>query len=170
MATAAERHFRDALRFEPDDVYLLAAYADFLLDRGRAGEVTLLLRNRTRADTLLLRAGLAAAATRSVDAADTLEQLRSRFAASRLRGDRVHLREEARFTLELLGDARGALALARDNWAVQKEPADALVLLQAAIAAGDVAAVQGMTDWVRHTGLQDARIEKILRKAHPRST
>ena len=170
LADAAGSHFREALRVEPDDVYLLAAYADFLLDQGRAGEVTLLLRNRTRADTLLLRAGLAAAATRSADAADTLEQLRSRFAASRLRGDRVHLREEARFTLELLGDARGALALARDNWAVQKEPADALVLLQAAVGAGEVAAAQNVTDWVRHTGLQDVRIEKILRKAHPRST
>ena len=170
LATAAERHFRDALRIEPDDVYLLAAYADFLLDQGRAAEVTVLLRNRTRADTLLLRAGLAAAATRSADAADTLEQLRSRFAASKLRGDRVHLREEARFTLELLGDARGALALARDNWAVQKEPADALVLLQAAVGAADAAAAQNVTDWVRRGGLQDARIEKILRKAHPRST
>ena len=168
LAAAAERHFRDALRIEPDDVYLLAAYADFLLDQGRAGEVTPLLRNRTRADTLLLRAGLAAAATRSADAADTLEQLRSRFAASRLRGDRVHLREEARFTLELLGDAQAALGLALDNWAVQKEPGDALVLLQAAVGANDLAATQNMTDWVRHAGLQDARIEKILRKAHPR--
>ncbi len=165
---AAEHHFREALRAEPEDVYLLAAYADFLLDQERAAEVPRLLRNRTRADTLLLRAGLAAAALRSADAADTLEQLRSRFAASRLRGDRVHLREEARFTLELLGDARGALVLARDNWAVQKEAADALVLLQAAAAAGDAAAFESIDSWSRSIDLQDIRIDRILKKAHPK--
>jgi len=165
---AAEVHFREALRADPDDAYLLAAYADFLLDQGRASEVSVLLRNRTRADALLLRAGLAARARGSGDAAETMEQLRARFAASRLRGDRVHLREEARFTLELLGDAPAALVLARDNWSVQKEPADALVLLQAALAVGDDAALQALVSWVRACGLQDVRLVRNMKNTHPK--
>ena len=69
-----------------------------------------------------------------------MEQLRDRFEASRLRGDRVHLREEARFTLHLLNDPKAALKLAQENWQVQKEPADVRILLEAALAAHDAAA------------------------------
>ena len=43
-----------------DDNFLLAAYADFLLEQGRAAEVMALLKNWARSDTLLLRLALAA--------------------------------------------------------------------------------------------------------------
>src|SRR6185436_16851932 len=45
---AAERAYRDAMALQRPDVYLQAAYADFLLDRGRAGEVLTLLKDQTR--------------------------------------------------------------------------------------------------------------------------
>jgi hypothetical protein len=44
-----------------------------------------------------------------------LAELRNRFEASRLRGDKVHLREEARFNLHLLGKPQAALRLAIEN-------------------------------------------------------
>ena len=55
----AERHLQEAQRLGPHDAYLLGAYADFLLDQGRAGEVVALLREETRVDGLLLRLTLA---------------------------------------------------------------------------------------------------------------
>jgi len=55
------------------------------------------------------------------------------------RGDVVHRREEARYRLALAGDPGGALALARDNWAVQREPADLRVLADAARALAETA-------------------------------
>ena len=61
-AAGAERAFRDALALGVADVYLQAAYADFLLDRGRAAEVLVLLKDGARADVLLLRLALAAKA------------------------------------------------------------------------------------------------------------
>ena len=91
-------------------------------------------------DGLLLRYALALRAQGAAEADQYVEQLRARFEASRRRGDRVHLREEARFALHLEGDPRTALALAADNWMVQKEPADARILLEAALAANDHAA------------------------------
>jgi tetratricopeptide (TPR) repeat protein len=57
---AAEAAFREAQALGRPDVYLLAAHADFLLDRGRAAEVLALLKDRGRADVLLLRLALAA--------------------------------------------------------------------------------------------------------------
>ena len=55
----AEGHFQEAQRLGPHDAYLLGAYADFLLDQGRAREVVALLREETRVDGLLLRLTLA---------------------------------------------------------------------------------------------------------------
>jgi hypothetical protein len=41
------------------DNYVFGAYADFLLDQNQPREVTALLRDKTRADPLLLRYALA---------------------------------------------------------------------------------------------------------------
>lgn len=173
--TVAETHFRNALAADPDDQYLLAAYADFLLDRGRSREVMSLLAGRGRADGLLLRLALAADAMKSGDATALAGQLRARFDAAAMRGDRVHLREEARCTLHLARDPHAALALALDNWTVQKEPADLLILAEAAAATRDASARAVIDAWVARTGLEDIRITAALRStksattAHPSS-
>jgi tetratricopeptide (TPR) repeat protein len=161
MAEDAQRHFREALALDAADNYLLGAYADFLLDQGHPEEVIALLQDKTRADPLLLRYALALKAQRSNEFAPQVEQLRDRFEASRLRGDRVHVREEARFTLHLLNDPKTALTLARENWQVQKEPADIRILLEAALAAHDAAEADAARDWLRKTGLEDFQIGKI---------
>jgi len=56
---AAERHFRAALEASEKDLYLLGAYADWLLDQQRPADVIALLQNETRVDALLLRLALA---------------------------------------------------------------------------------------------------------------
>src|SRR5580765_8369573 len=119
-------HFRGALALDPRDPYLIAAYCDFLLDRGRAQEVPPLITNQTRNDNLLLR--LALAERQLPDATSAFAQhrreLADRFDAARRRGDALHKREEARYLLMIENDAAGALRLARENWRVQREPAD----------------------------------------------
>ncbi len=55
----AESHYREALALDASDSYLLGAYADFLLERGRAPEVIALLKDKTQADALLLRYAIA---------------------------------------------------------------------------------------------------------------
>jgi Tfp pilus assembly protein PilF len=161
---AAERHFRAALALDPRDAYLKGAYADFLLDRDRAAEVIALLRDDTKNDALLLR--LALAERRLPDHREALAahraDLAQRFDAARRRGDSMHRREEARFRLVLESDARAALALARDNWAVQREPADLRILVEAARATGDQGAMKLATDWIAANGLQSATIVALL--------
>jgi Tfp pilus assembly protein PilF len=168
LATAAEHHFREALALDPSDFYLLGAYADFLLDESRPLEVIELLRDRTRADPLLLRYVLALKAEASPQLVAEAEQLRARFDASRLRGDRVHLREEARFRLHLAGDAHRALQLAQENWVVQKEVADVRILLESALVTHDAAALATVTDWLQRSRLEDVHIEALRRAVmHP---
>lgn len=164
---AAEQHYRNALAATPDDAYLLAAFADFLLDHARADEIVELLQDKTRADGLLLRLALAKQQLRAADTAQLVATLTARFAEARARGTALHLREEAMFTLKLQNNAVRALTLAQQNWQAQREPADARILLEAALAAHQP---QGATDalqWIEQTRIEDpvlralaARIKK----------
>jgi hypothetical protein len=93
--------------------------------------------------------------------------MRERIAAAAERGDRVHLREEARFALAVDGDAGRAVRLARDNWDVQRELADARLLAETAVAAGDRAAAEPVIAWARATGVRDAVLDGWLAKLGP---
>jgi hypothetical protein len=156
----AEALYRQALEARAD-IYTLAAYADWLLDAGRAADVVTLLADRDAADALLLRKALAYRQLGDARAQSAIATLRARFDAARLRGDDSHRREEALFALHLSGDTAKALVLARDHWALQKEPADARLLVQAARAANQNSAAEPVWQFVRDTGYSDV----LLRRA-----
>jgi hypothetical protein len=160
----AERHFRAALAEKLSDQFLLAAYADFLLDRGRPAEVVPLLADWTRSDILLLRLALAESTLGLPAAKDHIAALKARFDAAALRGDKLHLQEEARFNLHLLGEKDKALALAQENWKLQREPRDARVLLEAALAANHPRAAKEALDWLERSGHEDPVLREIAAK------
>jgi hypothetical protein len=54
------------------------------------------------------------------------------------------------------------LKLAEENWRVEKEPADVRILLEAALAAGDVESVETARAWLKQSGLQDRRLDQYL--------
>jgi Tfp pilus assembly protein PilF len=163
----AEEHYREALSIGRDDGYLLAAWSDFLLDSGRPAEVLRELADWQASDTLLLRLAEAAALENSPDAARLAQTLDDRFAAARQRGDTTHRAEEARYALHLRKDPASAVRLAAENYAVQREPRDARILLEAAIAAGDPAAAQPARDWLRDSGFEDQRLRELGQKSAP---
>ena len=151
----AEKHFKDAIATGYTDGFVLAAYADLLLDANRPAEVMALLSNRESSDVLLLRLALAAHALKSPDAEKHIRALADRFSAAAMRGDRLHLQEEARFELTLRKNPARAVKLAAEDWMVQREPRDARFLMEAALAAGDAAAAQPALAWMDKTGYED---------------
>ena len=157
----AERHYRDALAIGRDDGYLLAAWSDFLLDRGRAAEVVDLLAAWVSSDGLLLRLTEAETLLKLPSSMAHRQALDDRYAAARLRGDTTHRAEEARFHLRLKGDAKLAVALATENYRVQKEPRDARILLEAAVAAQDPGAARAVLDWLQTSGFEDALLRQL---------
>jgi hypothetical protein len=132
-----------------------------LLDRGRPAEVLSLLQGQGRADVLLLRQALAAQASQHASAQALAGELAARFDAARQRGDTSHRKEEARFLLDLRGDVPGALKLARENWAEQREPADARTLLQAAWAARDRSAAEPVLQWLASSGIESVALRSL---------
>lgn len=158
---AAEHAYRDALALRLPDVYLLAAYADFLLDNGRAAEVMPLLMPQARADVLLLRLAIAARATQDPKRDALARELAARFDAAHARGDTSHRKEESRFALALQGQADRALVLARANYEQQREVADARILLEAALAARQRVAAQPALSWMQATGIESPVLHSL---------
>lgn len=156
----AESHFRDALALGITDNFLLAAYADFLLEQQRPADVVALLKDRTRSDTLLLRLALAESTLKLPTAPARIKALEDRFAEANLRGEQLHLQEEARFRLSLKQDPAGALRLAAENWKTQREPRDAGILLAAALAARNRPSGQPAIEWLEQSGFEDSRMSR----------
>jgi len=160
-ASSAERYFQAALALDASDNFALAAYSDFLLEHRRAGDVIPLLKDWGRSDTLLLRLALAERALKLPSAQQHQRALAERFVDAAQRGERLHLQEEARFLLELKGDARAALAAAAENWKAQREPRDAAILLAAALAAREPEAAGPALAWLESSGFESAKLRRI---------
>jgi Tfp pilus assembly protein PilF len=161
---AAERHFRAALALGVKDNFLLAAYADFLLEQKRPRDVVALLKGM-HSDTLLLRLALAEKQLGMKEAEAHIRTLGERFAAAALRKERLHLAEEARYQLDLKGDARAALAAAAENWRLQqREPRDAAILLEAALAVRDPGPALPALRWLDESGFQSRKLRALAEK------
>lgn len=160
----AEQAFAEAFKVGIKDHYVLGAYADFLLDQRRYQDVVSLLQSETRADGLLLRLAIAEQALKLPTLNSHTAELAARFAAGRARGTAIHVREEARFTLVLLHDAERALPLAHDNWSVQREPADARILLECALATRNRAAARPVLDWMKTNRVEDVHLQQLARQ------
>lgn len=161
--TAAATRYREALEgTATGDIYSRSAYADFLLDQGRNQEALALVEAgepaQMDADAMQLRRVIALHRLQRPAASAAAQALQARFEAAKLRGENYHGREQARFALEVLGRPESALQWALSNWAQQKEPADALLLQRAAVAAGRPAAAEPVQRLVQQTGWVDRRL------------
>jgi tetratricopeptide (TPR) repeat protein len=154
----AQRWFQQDLNLVPTDFYVRAAYADSLLRQGRPGEALTLLQGYESFEPLLLRIAIAQRQLHDPRQAQSSARLRAAFAAETQRGEAVHRREQARFLLDVEDQPKLSLAAAIENWAVQREPDDVLVLVNAARAAGNTAAAVPALDFVRACGQSDVRV------------
>ena len=161
---AAEKYFKEALVMDITDNYLLCAYSDFLLDQNRFKEVLTLLKNHISIDNLLLRLAIAEQNLRVSNLKEHISFLKSRFTASRMRGDSIHLREEALFTLKLLKQPRVALELSLENWVQQRESWDARIVMESALAANNPDAALPVLKWLEMTGLEDVQLELLSKQ------
>lgn len=164
LPDVAERHFKQALTLGIADTFLLAAYADFLLEQRRPAEVVALLKDKSRSDVLLLRLAFAARQLNLSSAKERESALAARFAAARLRGESIHEGEEARFALEAEHEPKKALMLAQDNWKVQREPRDAQIFLEAALAMKDPVAAHPVLRWLDDSHIEDRHLIRLAQQ------
>lgn len=154
---AAEHWMREGLQVAPDDFYLRGACADLLLRHERAAETLELLRGYESMEPMLLRITIAHLQLHDGTSGRSRALLQNAFDLEQQRGDAVHRREQARFFLDVDHEPAAALAAARENWQVQREPDDVLILLRAARAAEQPQLAEPALEFVHRYGLEDAR-------------
>lgn len=126
----AERHYAAIASLMPHEERHAVAHAGFLRRTGRP-EQALGRLPVAETDAGLLERALSLRAAGRPDGAEIVE-LERRIAADLAEGHEGHLRESARFHLDILGDAEVAHRIAQRNWQLQKEPEDRALLLEAA--------------------------------------
>ncbi|MGH8327634.1 MAG: hypothetical protein ACRET2_12810 [Steroidobacteraceae bacterium] len=161
----ADQHFQAALQWTPGDNFLLADYADFLLDRREPAAVERLLAGYEASDTSLLRIVLAECALREARAGHDVAEMQARFGAMDRRGSRLYDREHAEFVLYAQRDPARALRLAEQNWTVQRSPQDMRILLEAALAARTPKAARPVLATLRQSRLEDPEIARLAAEA-----
>ncbi|MGH8231978.1 MAG: tetratricopeptide repeat protein, partial [Steroidobacteraceae bacterium] len=154
---AAEHWWREGLALMPDDFYVRAACADLLLRQRRAAEARALLSGYESMEPMLLRIVLADQILGDRRDQNDRALLASAFQVEEQRGEAVHRLEQARFLLDVERAPEAALRAAQQNWQVQREPEDALILMRAAQAAGRPGAADAALDFVQQHNLQDVR-------------
>ncbi|MEX1198391.1 MAG: hypothetical protein WEB57_11105 [Pseudohongiellaceae bacterium] len=168
----AENHYRHALQLAPATPYALVHYSSLLLESDRPADVVTLLDAHpgewlnTELRILLAEAlqsiGSDTAQARS---RQLVEELQAEFDATLLRGEAIPYKAFAHFSLNLLDRPGQALSAARDNWSVQKEPSDTLLLARAAAASGDTTVLSEIGQWLEQTGTEHVRLRSLLRDA-----
>jgi tetratricopeptide (TPR) repeat protein len=160
--TAAEHWLREGLQLAPDDFYMRTACADLLLRHGRAADTVTLLNGYESMEPMLLRLAIAKRMLKDPALGKAEAQLAGAFEIEQQRGDAVHRREQARFLLDVDPHPAEALAAAQQNWQVQREPEDVLVLLRAAQAAHQPQAAEPARQFLRLHALEDVRLNSYL--------
>ena len=159
--TRSQQSLEQALALDPSDTYSRLLLAQLFLDSKQPARAAQLFEGRAVNDGELLMWVLALQASNAKDFDARRAELDERVAANRQRGETLHQREESRYALALEGDAAKALRLAVKNWAVQKEPADVRVFLEAAVAAKDPQAARPALDWLEQTKFTDPTLRAL---------
>ena len=128
----ANAHIQKALALNPKDYYMLALYADTLLEAKNYEKIIHTLSGFEYVDALLLRLSIAQKALQMPEAIYNTRKLRAHFNTLELRQERAHLRDHAIFELYLDNNKKKAFTLAKENYAYQKEQGDYAIYVQSA--------------------------------------
>jgi hypothetical protein len=120
-------------------------------------------------DALLMQAVLASRGLKDPDESRLASQLEARLQSQALRQEALIERPKLIYQIAYGRDLKAGLALSIDNWRLQKEPPDAVLFVQAALALGQARAAEPVVSWAEKTGYADPQLTPMLAqlKSHP---
>ena len=119
-------------------------------------------------DALLVQQLLASQALGDADAPRLAQQVEERMAAQALRQDPLIERPKMVYLIHFGKDVPAGLALAQDNWRAQKEPPDALLLVEAALKLNRPQEAVPVLDWMAKTGYTDPALAALAQQIKSR--
>jgi len=157
--------WRAHLQRRPRAHLVRLSLAEWLNATGRAAEALAVSTvDALPSDSLLVQALIAARALGDPRAATWQAQIAQRLDASDRRGDTLIERSQLMFLIRAGHDVARGLALAEASWAEQQEPADAVLLAEAALSLKRPQAGRPVLEWMRATGYTDPLLAPLAER------
>lgn len=145
------------------------ALAELLNARGRHAEARTVARVPNPSDALLVQSLLASQALKDGDTDRLAAQVAARFDNQALRQEALIERPQMVYLIQYGRDPQAGLALATANWRDQQEPADAVLLLEAALLTNQPKAGAAVLDWMRKTGYTEPTLAGLAQRVRAHS-
>jgi tetratricopeptide (TPR) repeat protein len=158
------------LKAQPQSHLIRLSLVELLNQSGRHAEAKKLIALDTATDALLMQAVIASRGLKDGDEARLAQLLDLRLQSQAQRGESLIERPKLIYLIAYGKDPAAGLALSIDNWKLQKEPPDALLFVQAALATHQPRAAEPVIAWAQQTGYTDADLAPLIErlKSHPK--
>ena len=113
-------------------------------------------------DALLMQALIASRGLNSPDEATLASQMAARLQTQSIRQESLIERPRLIYQIAYGRDLASGLALSIDNWRLQKEPSDAVLFLQAALALNQANAAEPVVRWAASTKYSDPQLSPLI--------
>lgn len=145
------------------------ALAELLNAQGRAADAKRVASQPNPSDALLVQNLLASRALNDPDTERLAAQVAARFDSQALRNEALIERPQMVFLIQYGRDTQAGLSMALANWRDQQEPADAVLLLQAALLTNQPKAGASVIEWMRKTGYTEPALVALVQRiqSHP---
>ncbi len=176
IATIAHRHQRKALALShyqqayainPNNSYLIEQFSDYLVEQKYTKRLLALLAN-TGGNNINRNLEQKIKMAQHYQQVDDVQfeplktELAKHFDEAKIRNGIFPHKEFSIFSLTVSYDYNQALVSALDNWAIQKSPSDALLVLRSAIASQQFQQANPVIQWATDTRVYDHRIESLI--------
>ena len=165
--------WRERLKLSTRSHLLRLSLAELLNKQGQYQQARATASDQTDlsnlSDALLMQALLASRGTKNADEARLADMMEARLKTQALRQEALIERPKLVYQISYGKDLTSGLALSIENWRLQKEPPDALLFVQAALALGQAPAAEPVALWMEQTGYSDPELSAAIKqlKSHP---
>lgn len=125
--------------------------------------------SQSMTDALLMQALIASRGLKDADEPRLANQMEARVRVQAMRQESLIERPKLIYQITYGVDLAAGLALSIENWKLQKEPPDAILFVQAALALGQAQSALPVVTWADQTGYTEPQLKLLLKqlKAHP---
>ncbi len=158
------------LKASPQSHLLRLSLAELLNQQAQHRQAQKIAATEAPSDALLMQSLLASRGLKDGNEARLAAQLDARFTSQAQRQESLIERPRLVYLIAYGNDPAAGLALSIDNWKLQKEPPDAVLFAQAALALNQPRAAEPVVAWAEQTAYTDPQLKPLIAqlKAHPR--
>ncbi len=156
------------LQARPNAHLVRLSLAELLNQQGLFAQAKRATDSSSPTDALLVQALLASRGLKDGNTQQLADQFESRMSNQALRGESLIERPTMVYLITYGRDNAQGLQLAADNWRSQHEPADAVLLVQAALKANQPRLARPVLDWMAATGYTDPVLKALAAELQSR--